>query len=75
MGAGIAFTRGAAGAMSFCFGIILLTVCRNLLTNLRHTFVSHYVPLDAAIPFHRIVAYTCGVYTGVSSSMCTITLQ
>jgi hypothetical protein len=62
MGAGIAITRGAAAALSFCFSIVLLTVCRNLLTLLRETFVAHYIPLDAAIVFHKIVAITGGVF-------------
>ena len=62
MGAGIAITRGAAGAISFCFSVVLLTVCRNLLTLLRQTFVAHYVPLDSAIVFHKIVAVTGGVF-------------
>ncbi|KAK6030681.1 hypothetical protein OSTOST_03180 [Ostertagia ostertagi] len=35
MGVGIAITRGAAGAVSFCLGVVLLTVCRNVITIVR----------------------------------------
>ncbi|EGT51247.1 hypothetical protein CAEBREN_24129 [Caenorhabditis brenneri] len=56
MGAGIAITRGAAGALSFCMALILLTVCRNIITLLRETVISQYIPFDSAIAFHKIVA-------------------
>ncbi|CAI2308307.1 unnamed protein product [Caenorhabditis sp. 36 PRJEB53466] len=56
MGAGIAITRGAAGALSFCMALILLTVCRNIITLLRETVIAQYIPFDSAIAFHKIVA-------------------
>uniref|UniRef100_A0A1I7U433 Inhibitor_I29 domain-containing protein n=1 Tax=Caenorhabditis tropicalis TaxID=1561998 RepID=A0A1I7U433_9PELO len=55
MGAGIAITRGAAGALSFCMALILLTVCRNIITLLRETVISQYIPFDSAIAFHKEV--------------------
>jgi len=36
---GIAITRGAAAALSFDMALVLLTVCRNVLTLLRESFV------------------------------------
>ncbi|CAB3410873.1 unnamed protein product [Caenorhabditis bovis] len=56
MGVGIAITRGAAGALSFCMALILLTVCRNIITILRETIIAQYIPFDSAIGFHKIVA-------------------
>uniref|UniRef100_A0A183CKT1 Ferric oxidoreductase domain-containing protein n=1 Tax=Globodera pallida TaxID=36090 RepID=A0A183CKT1_GLOPA len=62
MGVGIAITRGAAAALSFDLALILLTVCRNVLTLLRESFVGEYLPLDSAITFHKIVAITAGIF-------------
>lgn len=38
------------------FSYILLTMCRNLITFLRETFLHRYVPFDAAVDFHRWIA-------------------
>ncbi|KAK6024721.1 ferric reductase NAD binding domain protein [Ostertagia ostertagi] len=56
MGVGIAITRGAAGAVSFCLGVVLLTVCRNVITIVRETPLGEFIPFDSAIGFHKIVA-------------------
>ncbi|KHJ88720.1 ferric reductase like transmembrane component, partial [Oesophagostomum dentatum] len=56
MGAGIAITRGAAGALSFCMAVVLLTVCRNVITVVRETPLGEFIPFDSAITFHKIVA-------------------
>ena len=50
--------RGAAKVIDFNCGIILLTVCRNLITVLRNTFVNSFIPLDKNITFHKLVAWT-----------------
>lgn len=65
MGIGIAITRGAAGALSFDMALILLTVCRNVLTIIRESFVGEYLPLDSAITFHKIVGITIGFWAVV----------
>uniref|UniRef100_A0A1I8BWQ4 NAD(P)H oxidase (H2O2-forming) n=1 Tax=Meloidogyne hapla TaxID=6305 RepID=A0A1I8BWQ4_MELHA len=65
MGVGIAITRGAAAALSFDMALILLTVCRNVLTMLRESFVAEYIPLDSAITFHKIVAITAGIFAAI----------
>ncbi|CAI4224724.1 unnamed protein product [Auanema sp. JU1783] len=56
MGVGIAITRGAAGALSFCMALILLTVCRNVITVVREWPIGEFIPFDSAIAFHKIVA-------------------
>ncbi|XP_043846227.1 dual oxidase 2 [Dromiciops gliroides] len=49
-------SRGTAASISFIFSYILLTMCRNLITFLRETFLNRYVPFDAAVDFHRWIA-------------------
>ncbi|XP_044923603.1 dual oxidase 2 isoform X1 [Mustela putorius furo] len=53
---GIILSRGTAASISFMFSYILLTMCRNLITFLRETFLHRYVPFDAAVDFHRWIA-------------------
>ncbi|XP_069861779.1 dual oxidase 2-like [Dipodomys merriami] len=53
---GIIVSRGTAASISFMFSYILLTMCRNLLTFLRETFLNRYIPFDAAVDFHRWIA-------------------
>uniref|UniRef100_A0A6I8P7D8 NAD(P)H oxidase (H2O2-forming) n=1 Tax=Ornithorhynchus anatinus TaxID=9258 RepID=A0A6I8P7D8_ORNAN len=53
---GIILSRGTAASVSFMFSYILLTMCRNLITFLRETFLNLYVPFDAAVDFHRWIA-------------------
>lgn len=63
MGLGIAVTRGSAASLSFCYSLMLLTMCRNLITKLRELPVHQYVPLDSHVQFHKIVALTALVFT------------
>nr|XP_015923608.1 dual oxidase isoform X2 [Parasteatoda tepidariorum] len=58
MGVGIAITRGSAAALSFCYSVLLLTMCRNLLTRLRELPLHQYIPLDSHVQFHKVVAAT-----------------
>jgi hypothetical protein len=46
------------------FSYILLTMCRNLITFLRETFLNRYIPFDAAVDFHRLIASTAIILTG-----------
>uniref|UniRef100_A0AAV2L6E6 NAD(P)H oxidase (H2O2-forming) n=1 Tax=Knipowitschia caucasica TaxID=637954 RepID=A0AAV2L6E6_KNICA len=55
---GVIVARGSAAAISFLFPYMLLTVCRNLITLGRETFLNRYIPFDAAIDFHRFMAMT-----------------
>ncbi|KAI0214791.1 Dual oxidase [Lamellibrachia satsuma] len=54
----VSLSRGGAAGMSFSFSFILLTMCRNLITKLRETVLNQYLPFDAHVTFHVIVAYT-----------------
>ncbi|XP_077372320.1 dual oxidase 2 isoform X2 [Festucalex cinctus] len=64
---GLVVSRGSAAAISFLFPYMLLTVCRNLITMCRETFLNRYVPFDAAIDLHRSMAVTAVVLAVVHS--------
>lgn len=61
---GVVVSRGSAAAISFLFPYMLLTVCRNLITMCRETFLNRYIPFDSAIDLHRYMAMTAIVLTG-----------
>ncbi|XP_040824848.1 dual oxidase 1 [Ochotona curzoniae] len=65
---GIILSRGTAASISFMFSYILLTMCRNLITFLRETFLNRYVPFDAAVDFHRWIASTALLLTVLHSA-------
>ncbi|NXJ82003.1 DUOX2 oxidase, partial [Trogon melanurus] len=60
---GIIISRGSAACISFMYSYILLTMCRNLITVLRETFLNHYIPFDAALDFHRWVAMAALIFS------------
>uniref|UniRef100_A0A8C3BFB8 NAD(P)H oxidase (H2O2-forming) n=1 Tax=Cairina moschata TaxID=8855 RepID=A0A8C3BFB8_CAIMO len=60
---GIIISRGSAACVSFMYSYILLTMCRNLITVLRETFLNHYIPFDAAVDFHRWIAMAALIFS------------
>ncbi|NWH91667.1 DUOX2 oxidase, partial [Aegithalos caudatus] len=60
---GIIVSRGSAASISFMYSYILLTMCRNLITVLRETFLNHYIPFDAAVDFHRWIAMAALIFS------------
>ncbi|XP_071007469.1 dual oxidase 2-like [Oncorhynchus clarkii lewisi] len=64
---GILVSRGSAAAISFLYPYMMLTVCRNLITLGRETFLNRYIPFDAAIDFHRFMAMSALLLTVVHS--------
>ncbi|XP_033114132.1 dual oxidase 1-like, partial [Anneissia japonica] len=62
-GYGVSITRGAASVMLFTYSLLLLTMCRNLITKLRQTFVNRFIPFDSAVCFHKIVAFSALFFT------------
>ncbi|NWV91589.1 DUOX2 oxidase, partial [Machaerirhynchus nigripectus] len=65
---GIIISRGAAASISFLYSYILLTMCRNLITVLRETFLNHYIPFDAAVDFHRWIAMAALIFSVLHSA-------
>ncbi|XP_072258371.1 dual oxidase 2-like [Pyxicephalus adspersus] len=60
---GLIISRGSAACISFMYSFILLTMCRNLITFLRETFLNQYIPFDAAVDFHRLIAMSALVFS------------
>ncbi|XP_067829735.1 dual oxidase 2-like [Heptranchias perlo] len=65
---GLIIARGSAAAVSFMYSYILLTMCRNLITSLRETFLNHYIPFDSAVDFHRWVAMAAALFSVLHSA-------
>ena len=63
MGVGIAITRGSAAALSFNYCLLLLTMCRNLITKMKEHSLHQYIPLDSHLQFHKICACTALFFT------------
>ena len=63
----IAFHRGAANSLSFCYCLLLLTVCKNLITKLKELSFHQYIPLDSHLQFHKICACTALFFSVVHS--------
>ena len=57
MGAGIAITRGSAASLSFCYCMLLLTMCRNLITKMKENSLHQYIPLDAHIQVRNPILF------------------
>ncbi|MEJ1278669.1 dual oxidase 2 [Cricetulus griseus] len=71
---GIILSRGTAASISFMFSYILLTMCRNLITFLRETFLNRYIPFDAAVDFHRWIAMAAVVLAGMTGVLLLLVL-
>eukprot|EP00096_Caligus_rogercresseyi_P010505 TRINITY_DN3850_c0_g1_i1.p1 TRINITY_DN3850_c0_g1~~TRINITY_DN3850_c0_g1_i1.p1 ORF type:complete len:1540 (+),score=517.15 TRINITY_DN3850_c0_g1_i1:375-4994(+) len=63
MGVGIAITRGSAASLSFCYSLLLLSMCRNLITKMKEHSLHQYIPLDSHLQFHKICACTALFFT------------
>ncbi|WMV38516.1 hypothetical protein MTR67_031901 [Solanum verrucosum] len=61
MGYCLATAKGAAETLKLNMALILLPVCRNILTWLRSTRAKLLFPFDDNINFHKIIAYAIGV--------------
>ena len=64
-GYGVTVTRGAASAMMFTYSSLLVTMCRNLITKLRETFLHRYVPFDSALAMHKYIAFWALFFSGM----------
>jgi len=62
-GYGVSMTRGAASAMMFTYASLLVTMCRNIITFLRDTFLHVYIPFDDAVSMHKYIAFLAAVFT------------
>ncbi|KAK1667423.1 hypothetical protein QYE76_055582 [Lolium multiflorum] len=63
MGNCVCIAKGAAETLKLNMALILLPVCRNTLTTLRSTALSHVIPFDDNINFHKVLAASIAVGT------------
>uniref|UniRef100_A0A2P2NG32 Uncharacterized protein MANES_S089900 n=1 Tax=Rhizophora mucronata TaxID=61149 RepID=A0A2P2NG32_RHIMU len=63
MGYCLLTAKGAAETLKLNMALILLPVCRNIITCLRSTKLCHFVPFDDNINFHQTIA--AGILVGV----------
>ena len=54
----IGLARGSASVIKFNSSLMLLTMCRTLLTKLRSTFFNYVIPFDRVVSFHKFVGIT-----------------
>ncbi|KAI7832278.1 FAD-binding domain-containing protein [Gamsiella multidivaricata] len=64
-GTTLGIARGSAAVINFDCGLILFSVCRNLISLLRSTFLNDILPFDKNIMFHKTVAWSIVVFSVV----------
>ncbi|KAJ1554221.1 hypothetical protein HK096_004500 [Nowakowskiella sp. JEL0078] len=62
---GLPTARGAANVINLNCAILLFTVCRNILSSLRTTFLNRFIPFDKNITFHIVIAWCIVFWTYV----------
>ncbi|CAL9074911.1 unnamed protein product, partial [Musa textilis] len=65
MGYCVCIAKAAAETLKLNMALILVTVCRNMLTRLRSTAVNSIFPFDDSINFHKIIASAIAIGTVV----------
>ncbi|KAG0244921.1 hypothetical protein BGW41_005520 [Actinomortierella wolfii] len=63
LGHALGLSRGAAAVLNVDCGLILFSVCRNLISVLRSTFLNNIVPFDKNIHFHKTIAWSIVVFS------------
>ena len=58
LGHSLPIARGSANVINLNCAIILFTVCRNLISGLRTTFLNRLIPFDKNITFHIWTAWS-----------------
>ncbi|KAK6179830.1 hypothetical protein SNE40_012099 [Patella caerulea] len=58
-----AMIRGSASVIMFTYSSLLLTMCRNIITRLRETFLHRFIPFDSAVDFHKYIAVVAMIGT------------
>ena len=57
--------RGSAAVINLCCSVMLFTVCRNIISLLRTSWIKKFVPLDDHIEFHKAVGVSIAFWTAV----------
>ena len=64
-GLGVSVTRGAASVQMWCYALLLLSMCRNVITRLRESFLARFVPFDSFLGWHKYVALVSLAFTAL----------
>lgn len=64
-GFGLPIARASAACISLAAGIILLPVCRNLITIFRQSIIGRILPFDSNIKFHRLLGYSIVLFSAL----------
>lgn len=75
VGAGLPIAKSSAAAISLSSAIILLPICKNVISHLRNTFIGKILPFDAVILFHRTIGMSIAIFTVVHVAAHTINLK
>lgn len=65
----VCYAKGAGEILKFNMALILIPVCRRTLTRLRSTFLSHFIPFDDNINFHKLVSVAIVIGTFIHTFM------
>mmetsp|Transcript_4885 Transcript_4885/g.14463 ORF Transcript_4885/g.14463 Transcript_4885/m.14463 type:complete len:1190 (-) Transcript_4885:67-3636(-) len=60
-----AYAKGAGKVLDFLCALVFVPMCRNLLTYLRTTELSRYLPLNDAVVVHRVIGMSISLFAGV----------
>lgn len=63
LGTSLLVARGAAACLNFDCAILLIPVCRTIISILRGTLLNRIVPFDKNIRFHKVTAFTMVFFT------------
>ncbi|KAK3821527.1 MAG: FAD-binding domain-containing protein [Benniella sp.] len=66
LGMTLGIARSSAAVINFDCGLILFSVCRNLISVLRSTFLNDIVPFDKNILFHKTVAWSIVIFSSMA---------
>ncbi|KAJ3101784.1 hypothetical protein HDU97_001068 [Phlyctochytrium planicorne] len=62
---GLPVARSAANVINMNCAILLFTVCRNIISMVRTTFLNRFIPFDKNITFHIVIAWAIVFWTYV----------
>ncbi|KAJ3189695.1 hypothetical protein HK101_008754 [Irineochytrium annulatum] len=65
LGHGLPMARAAANVINMNCAILLFTVCRNIISMVRTTFLNRFIPFDKNITFHIVIAWSIVFWTYV----------
>ena len=56
--------KASASIIMFNMDIVVITMCKNLITLIRESFLHKFIPFDSAITMHKISAWMVLLFSG-----------